>query len=157
MNLTVIKRAGMLIPYTSGDSEKSNGLPDGEMYVIKVVRPRNAAFMRKYFSLLEAGFAMWDVRSIEFKDRTGRVIEVEKDFDKFREDVTILCGYIDWVPRVNGEAVPRARSISFAKMEQEEFEKLYSKTIDVLLKRVLSSDITKEQLENYTNQILSYG
>jgi len=42
-------------------------------------------------------------------------------------------------------------------MSQKEFETLYDKTIDVLIKRIYNSQMTKEQINELVNQYLSFA
>ena len=61
-----------------------------------------------------------------------------KDFEQYREDITILAGYYVQVFSVCGSRfVLRPKSISFANMEEEEFLKFYSAAVDAILKHVL--------------------
>ena len=79
---------------------------------------RNSAFHRKYFAVLNLTFQNQDFA---------------KDFDIFREVVTIEAGLFNWVRLIDGEEQKRANSISFAKMDDLQFSYLYSKVFDVCL------------------------
>ena len=82
--------------------------------------------------------------------------EIEKSFDKFREEVTILAGYYYSVHSIYGTVTLKARSISFANMEEYEFERLYNATINVILKQVYNSQLSREALDNIVNQVMSF-
>lgn len=113
---------------------------------------RNPGFHRKYFALLNIGFLNWQPEMVE--TRWGLPV---KDFDTFREIVTILGGHRELVFRLNGEPRMKAKSISFANMEEPEFRELYSKTIDVLIKNVYGSEkMTPEGLDDIVMQYLSF-
>jgi hypothetical protein len=123
--------------------------PNG-VYKAVLTQPRSYPFHKRFFSLLQVAFEAWEISSVEHK---GRV--VEKNFDRFRKDITILCGYYETVFNIKGEMRLEAKSISFANMEQGEFEKLYSRAIDVILKEVLSN-YTAEDLDSQVNKILGF-
>ena len=114
---------------------------------------RNIKFHRKYFALLNVGFDNWEPGEINSK--YGKP---EKNFTRFREDIAIMCGYFDLVIRLDGTSRPEARSISFAKMEAEDFADLYSKTIDLLIKHVYKKqDMDPEKLNRIVESYLQFG
>jgi len=112
---------------------------------------RNPKFHRKYFALLQVGYENWTPGEIDSKYGTPA-----KNFDRFRKDVAILCGYYDMVIRLDGSTRAEAKSISFANMEEDEFEKLYSATIDLFLKRIYDSSMTAEELDKTVNEYLRF-
>ena len=59
-----------------------------------------------------------------------------KSIERYRKDVTILAGYYTSVFDLAGNLRLEAKSISFAQMEEEEFAKLYSDVINVILRHV---------------------
>lgn len=124
----------------------------GEVYHGDFKGERNNKFHRKFFALLNVGFEAWceTDRKATYKDTV-----VEPNFERFRKDVTIMAGYYDATFNVRGEVRLEAKSIKFTKMDQEEFERLYSKTIDVIIGKVLPSGrYTKEQLNEVVMQVI---
>ena len=85
--------------------------------------PRNGKFLRKYFSLLK----------VAYDNYPGENMSLEV----FREQIIILAGYHTQHQSFDGRVILKAESISFAKMSETDFEKLYSRTIDVILEKVL--------------------
>jgi len=83
--------------------------------------------------LLKVGFEYWNVSD----DKTYKGIPIEKDFERFRKDIAIIAGYYYAVYDIKGNVRLKAKSISFLKMDENEFRDLYSKTIDVFLKNIL--------------------
>ena len=81
----------------------------------------------------------------------------EKNFDRFRKDVAILAGFYDIVIRLDGSTRIEAKSISFSKMDQEEFDRLYQRTIDVFLKHIYGKDMTKEEIDELVEKYLSFA
>ena len=107
----------------------------GTIVTADVKVPRNPKFLKKYMALLRVGFEAWEPPADhEFKGRP-----IEKDFERFRHDVAILAGFYTPVWNLKGEMRIEPKSIAFDAMEDDEFERLYSATIDVLLKQVLSA------------------
>lgn len=98
--------------------------PPGSAKKIKIVgEVRNLQFHRKFFKMLNVAFENLP-ESLSFPS-----------FETFRESVLISSGhyelfhiFIDGVPH----EVRKAKSISFAKMDQEEFNKLYNKVHQTL-------------------------
>ena len=113
---------------------------------------RNVAFHRKYFALLNIGFDNWEPGEINSKYGVP-----EKNFKRFREDIAIMCGYFHLVTRLDKTCRPEADSISFAKMDQETFADLYSKTIDVLIKHVYRQEIDADKLNEIVESYLQFG
>jgi len=60
------------------------------------------------------------------------------------------------VVRLDESVRVEADSISFANMTEEIFAELYNQSINVLLKRVYKSELSKEELDNTVNQYLSF-
>lgn len=119
----------------------------------KVIKPRNAKFLRKYFALLNFAFDNWKPGKLSGKQYEG--VRPEKNFERFRADLTILCGHYRQTIRANNEVVLEPKSISFVSMEEEDFEELYSNTINVILERILTN-YDKEQLDNVILELLGF-
>ena len=108
---------------------------------------------KKYFALLNLAFENWEPGEIDSK--YGKPM---KNFDRFRKDVAILTGHYDLVIRVDGSSRPEAKSISFAKMDQSEFEGLYSKTIDLLVEKIYGKDnMTPEQMDKLVMEFIRFS
>ena len=58
--------------------------------------------------------------------------------------------------RLDGSYRVEPKSISFANMDQEEFERLYSETLNVLLKHVYKQKISQEELEEIVNKYMEF-
>ena len=119
----------------------------GELAEVTFVVPRNPRFHRKFFALLNLGFEAWEP-ALEHAGQT-----VAKDFEQFREDITILAGHYVQTWTLEGEMRLRAKSISFASMDNDEFEKVYNSVADVLLGRVLKN-YTRADLDRVVDRIL---
>ncbi|WP_211828689.1 DUF1367 family protein [Kistimonas asteriae] len=147
--LTLVKRLdGSFVPATHQDAEKCDRIKIGSGIRGEWKQPRNIGFHRKYFSLLNIGFDAFEAAESEYKG-----LPAQKNFERFRKDVTCAAGFYDVVTNLNGDIRVEAKSISFAKMSQDEFEAVYSKTADVLLHRVLRS-YTRTDLDRHVDRIL---
>ncbi|MCP4342395.1 MAG: DUF1367 family protein [Desulfobulbaceae bacterium] len=83
---------------------------------VKVIN-RNVYFHRMYFSMMNTAFSN--------QERFPTV-------DSLREAVTIEAGFYD--PLYCMDAIlKKAKSIAFNKMDQENFEVLYEKSVDILM------------------------
>lgn len=125
----------------------------GETIEVKTVQKRNGRFHRKFFALLNVGYEAWDPGR---KHKTHKGLPVGKNFEQFREDVTILAGYYEQTFGIDGAMKLKAKSISFANMEQPEFEELYSAVADVLLEHVLSNYANRAQLDEVVNKVMGF-
>lgn len=113
-------------------------------------RPRNIKFHKKFFALLNVAFDAWEAPAMEHAG-----IPVQKNRDRFRKDIIIACGFYETTVNLAGKVRLEAKSIRFDRMDDDEFEKLYSKAIDVILGQVLSN-YTREDLDYQVEQILRF-
>lgn len=101
----------------------------GEMYQIEISKPRNVLFHRKYFALL----------NLVFENQ-----EYFTDFNALRSFVIIKSGY--YIRTVTKKGVHfEPKSISFASMDQVEFDKLFDKTLDFIIAEFLP--LTKDEIK----------
>ena len=141
-----------LIPADPPTIEWFNKLKLGQVVMGEFKKVRNYAFLKKYFALLGVAYENWEPGTVNSKYGT-----VEKNFDRFRADLIILAGFYDVTVRLDGSTRIEPKSISFANMTHEEFEKLYSKTIDVLLKHVYGKDMDANKLNAIVEQYMSFA
>ena len=133
------------------DSGDDSNIKPGEIVSAEIKRPRNYEFHKKYFTLMQYAFGIWEPECLEYKGQ-----QVGKSFDRFREDITILSGFYTLTENIKGEVRAEAKSISFGKMEDDEFAKLYSKTIDVLLKHVFKN-YTREDIDKVVDNLIGFS
>lgn len=112
---------------------------------------RNYEFHKKYFDLLRYAYDHWEPGEINSKYG-----QAAKTFERFRKDIAILSGFYTVEIRLNREPRIEAKSISFARMNAENFEILYSNTIDIILQRILQN-YTRNDIDNVVRQVISYG
>lgn len=137
---------GALVPDTEKDAELLKKFKTGDPLKCTIVRPRNYKFHKKFFSLINHSFDCW-----EPENEVG-----EKNKDQFREDLIILAGFYHRYIRLDGSTRIKAKSVSFANMDQDEFDELYDKVLQVILDKVLRN-YTKEDLDMVVSEIMSYA
>ena len=89
----------------------------GKEVKVSISQPRNIRFHKKYFALLGAGRDMADTNY---------------NAEQFRAYVTVGAGYCEFLTDKEGGVVAIPKSISFAAMSEDEFERLYQDTISFI-------------------------
>ena len=146
---------GALLPADDEQAELLQKIPQSTLVKAKISRVRNEKFLRKYFALLKYGYDMWQ-ETMPAREWRGQPIRTH--FEEFREQVQIIAGFGEPVWNLRGEMQMRSKSISFAYMEEPEFEKLYSHVIDVLLQKVLHNDrLTPQKMRDYVDRVLAFS
>jgi len=85
-------------------------------------------------------------------------IALLKSFDAYREWVTIQAGYFTEHVYPDGSCNRRAKSISFANMDELEFQQLYKSSLNVLWNYILFRSFkSQEEVENVAAQLLEYA
>lgn len=111
---------GSFLPAHDSDLELARNLKAGEVYKFQYSKPRNYQFHKKFFALIELVFQNQE----HYTDR-----------EQLREDLTVAAGY--WYEHNNyitGEVTQKAKSISFAAMDEIEFGKLYRAMLDTVIR-----------------------
>jgi hypothetical protein len=131
-----------------------NNLEAGELCTIEAKLPRNSRYHRKFFAMLNLGFEAWEPQR-QHKSYKGK--PVTKNFERFRSDVLILAGYYEQTFCLDGKLKLEAKSISFARMEQPEFEIVYNAVLDVLLADVLKTYAGREEVNQVVDRMLRFA
>ena len=140
------------VAYARFKSRLNNAEP-GEIVEIEAKLPRNSKFHRKFFALLNLGFEHWESGR---KHKTFKGQPVTKNFEIFREEVLILAGYFEQTFTLNGDLKLAAKSISFAKMEEPEFNAVYSAVLDVLLNKVFITHKDRDEVNEIVEKIMGF-
>ena len=106
--------------------------------MVEVKQPRNIQHHRLYFALLGKLFANQ---------------ERYKTLDEMAAALKVACGICQTFVLKNGEKVYIPGSISFAKMQQPEFDEFYSNAIEVVCKHFLPG-VKSEDLKAEIEQIV---
>ena len=100
--------------------------------LITITGKRNLEFHQKFFVLLNT------------------IYEIQNHFDNFeafRYWTVMKAGHYDIIEAPNGKLIYKAKSVSFAKMDEIEFQKVYDGVIKVaLVHKDICGGITKEDL-----------
>ncbi len=120
MKFTIVKQLNntFKVAYDS-DYEKMKRIKVGDFLECEIKKPRNYRFHKKFFALIQMIF--------QNQERYNNV-------DDLREDLTIEAGYYVKRENIKGELIKRAKSISFANMEEHEFSDFYSAVLDEIVK-----------------------
>lgn len=120
--------------------------------------PRNAAFHRKFFALLDMAFDYWSESAATLQYKGQAVLP---DRERFRSDCIILAGFYRPVVNVKGEVRLEPESLKWSSMTEARFGELYDATINVLLRRVFNGDVcpkwSEEELRGVANEILEFS
>lgn len=142
---------GVLIPADQQSADCVAKLKLGVGVKVKMTRYNNVQFHRKLFALCNLAYESWEPAEATHK---GEV--VAKNFDQFRDDLTILSGFYTSAIRLDGSIRFIAKSWSFERMDDVEKEKLYNSIIDVVLARILTK-YTREDLDYVVEKLLRFS
>lgn len=148
MQIEMIKSAGgVFVPAFEHDLPRLAKFKNGEQYTLEAKLTRNPAFHRKAFAFFNFCFQHWsaDKAGLEHADEATQ-------FDRFRKDLTILAGFYEQTVRLNGDIRTEAKSLAYANMEPDEFERCYSALVNAAIKHVFAG--TKDQ--SIINQLYSF-
>jgi hypothetical protein len=158
LSMTIAHAYEMLDPkqmilVQSEPSEWFDKLKPLESMLLNIVKPRNYGFHKKYFALLDFAFEQWQ------PEATYKGMIVQKNSDTFRKEMIILAGCYDVVCSLGTNEVKKvAKSMSFAKMSEEEFNNLFDRTKDVVWNRIFANEkhYTREEFDNVVNQLMGF-
>ena len=132
-----------LIPMYDSDLDEKHRLRIGDNVLYTIKRPRNYEFHKKYFALLRLTVA-------------NLPHLIQQQMQIFTEEDLLDCLKIDlglFTTRWHGgRQIVKTGSISFAKMDNTEFEKFFSRSVDAILRIYLRGTDRQaliEEVENY--------
>lgn len=128
MKLFVKNTLSGLVPLYPADLDEKKRLKLGAEYEVEITKPRNSQFHRKFFALVNIGWENSDL---------------DMPFEVYRKYITMKAGYFKTYQTPKG-VFYEADSISFASMDQETFEELYSRVLDKIIKDI---GATREEIE----------
>ena len=141
---------GILVPADEQSAKFVGKLIKNDVVTSDFVKPRNYRFHRKWFALVKFAYEHWQPSHLQ--DAKWKDVIPEKSFDRFRKDLIIMTGRYDAVYRVDGSVRIEAKSISFASMDEEEFQKLWNSTTTVILDKVLTT-YTSDDLKQVVKRL----
>lgn len=132
-----------LIPMYDSDLDEKHRLRIGDNVLCTIKRPRNYEFHKKYFALLRLTVA-------------NLPHLIQQQMQIFTEEDLLDCLKIDlglFTTRWHGgRQIVKTGSISFAKMDNTEFEKFFSRSVETILRIYLRGTDRQaliEEVENY--------
>lgn len=145
MEIHLVRTSLGLQAYADEDYEQLRNIKVGSVVKANIVRPRNVKFHRKFFSLIRAA---WDCLTEQQRINLRSV-------ETFREQLLITSGFSEPLYDLNGQKfLERAKSISFAKMDEPAFNEVYSKVLDTILTIMVADGVSEDEfnniLKNYT-------
>jgi len=85
-------------------------------------------------------------------------IEVEKSFEAYRKWVVAEAGFYKTVTLPNGTVKREAKSVSFARMDEREFDELYTASLTVIWNHILHGHFEDMgQVDNAVNTLLGFA
>jgi len=121
------------------------GLKNGEVYRFEFKKPRNYKFLQKFIVLLQESYKLYE-------QPEGRMMS----FENFREQVTIGAGYYEQYWDFDGNLRVKAKSISFAKMNEDIFGRLYQDAITFIVHKVITG-YTKDDLDDVVMMVIGFS
>ena len=141
------KRPGnVLLPVTPLDVAILDRIRNGDVITIEFTHKRNGGFFAKWHVLVNYAFDIWEPEE-------GAP---EKNYERFRKEITMLAGYYREVPSIRGGVRYEADSISWAKMDPDTFALMYTATCDVLIKWVLR-EYTREDIDRVLTHVAEFA
>ena len=118
MKFYCLNTATGLKPLYDSDLDEKRKLKIGELIFVRSGKNRNYEFHKKFFALIKLGHENTKLTSIPF--------------NAYRAYVIMKAGYADVYKTPNGKfALPQ--SIAFSEMDNDEFQKLYEASIQVIM------------------------
>lgn len=135
--LEVVYIDGKLVPL-----DDNHKLKPSKVYVVNIKPVRNPRYHRKFFKMLQV---VVDNMPEAYAVRFG-------DVDRLRKEIMLQTGRYDTHITYNGQEMIFPQSISFADMDNVEFECLYLDALNLCAKYFLKC--STEQLDNFVNEFL---
>ena len=139
MEIHLVRTSTGLRPYTDDDYEEMKKIKVGSIVKANIVRPRNVKFHRKFFALIRAA---WDCLTEQQRINL-------RSIDTFREQLLITSGFSEPLYDLNGQKfLERAKSISFAKMDEPAFNEVYRRCLDTIITILIANGVSEDKFNN---------
>jgi len=130
---------GDLRPLHSNDIRM---LKTNNIYQFNFKLQRNLKFHRKFFAFLKAAYS---IESIQ---------EMFSSIEHLRYALIMDAGYFDEVIGFDGTIFLKAKSISFASMDETVFSQLYNRVLNIVLKQLPS--YTKKDIQKLESEVIKF-
>lgn len=131
-----------LVPMYDSDYDEKRRLRLGDLVLCTVKRPRNYEFHKKFFALVRLCYMNlpeWMEQDLGIHSEEDMLISIKLDLSLAK---TIY---------INGQPVVVPGSISFAAMDNTEFERFYNRCVDLVLNRYLCGTDRQDLLDEIKN------
>jgi len=130
--------SGSFIPKFNSDHELAKKVKDGDSVSAKLTVHRSVGYHRRFFALIR----------YTFHHMNEAMLSKFASEEALRIELTLQAGY--WAKHVTlgDKEITYPQSIRFDKMDQVEFEKLYSTVLDVVLKWFIHG-VDQDELINF--------
>lgn len=142
MDIYVMCTENGLVPMYESDLDAKKKLKVGNKYKVTVSTPRNYEFFKKYWALLRLTV-------------TNLPHLIQQQMQIFTEEDMLDCLKVDlglyttvWH---GGKQIIKTGSISFAKMDESEFERFFQRSVDVILRIYLRGTDRQALIEEIDN------
>ena len=143
MKINLLNTMSGLKPLYDSDHDEKKKLKIGEVYEATIKRPRNLSFHKKYFALINLAWEYQNEKAVE---------HFHQNIELFRKTIEVAAGWCEPIYSIDRkEWVEVPKSISFDKMDADEFEQLYERVKDVLFKYFLKHISVEEFEKNLIN------
>lgn len=132
----VRKQLGALKPVDHVGVDALYKLKEGVIYACQITKPRNSKFHRMFFAMIGLCY-----------ENQG----VFDNIDNFREEMIKAAGHFTSYTNHKGVKVYKAESISFAKMDQDDFEKVYESVFMTCVQVFKWEDVESEFRKELNN------
>lgn len=131
-----------LVPLYDSDLEAKHKLQEGKVYKVTVTTPRNYNFHKKFFGLLRLTY-------YNLPETLERKLGIHNEEDLLTA-LKVELGLCD-IYTIDGRTIIKPQSISFAAMDNAEFETFYNRCIDLILHRYLRGTEREELIQEIEN------
>ena len=133
MEILLVKTAFGLKPIDDENIRRLKGIEEGEIVKAEYTKKRNIKFHKKYFALIKM---MWENDSLDLT------------IERYRKEIEMAAGYFESYIGIEGKIVKEPRSISFNKMQEDEFEVLFQDILQIACMRLgVDSGVITEELK----------
>jgi len=134
------KQGNKFIPADTESQITANKIGQGEVVRCKSISYRNYEFHKKFFALIRLAFQ-------NLPESLDNHFPTEDDL---RKELIKAAGFYTTHKDFNGNTVKEAESISFEKMSQERFEKVYDRVLDLVCRMIcVPQTEVMNQLQNF--------
>jgi hypothetical protein len=147
-------KGGLLAPVCDQAEKLMKSLKLGDGAAVEATKMRNYKFHKKFFKLIELAFDVWEPSG----EREYRGEKLSKNIETFRRDILILAGHCTASYGVDGSVRLEAKSISFAKCDEFEFNDVYASVLRVVWEKILrhAHFASEQEVELVVNQLLAF-